>query len=211
MAPKNKTRFDSLINDALLSEHSRRKLCTAFTTAKPFPHILIENFLKDDVATLLAKEIQHARFIEKESDLFHFYQTDDLYFSKNSALKHFNSACLSWEFFSFVEAVTGVTLKGTLDMAATLYESTNYLLPHDDKLDGRKIAYIIYLSKSFTENDGGSFILYNSNRETPTTLSKKIPPMWNSLLLFEVSGISFHEVEENISNKKRYAIGGWLQ
>jgi len=95
-------------------------------------------------------------------------------------------------------------------MSGSRYDSTDFLLPHDDHLDNRKVAYILYLSKDFTKKDGGAFNLYNSSKNTPTTLAKSIPPQFNSLLLFEVSKKSFHEVSENLSKKSRYALGGWL-
>lgn len=198
------------INSNLLNEKTIYKLNNQFKSAKPFPHIQIKNFLKLKQASVLLNNIKSLDFKEKESDLFQFKQTDDLFFSKNRTIKNFNQDCLSWEFFNLIEKITSSKFKGTLDMSATLYESTDYLLPHDDELEGRKIAYILYLSKDFKQKDGGSLIIYNSKNNKPTTLVKKIRPIFNSLVLFEVSKKSFHEVEENLSNKNRYAIGGWL-
>ena len=187
------------------------KFKTQFKKAKPFPHIVIENILNKEKAKLLLTEIKKENFIEKESDLFQFKQTNDLYFSKNKELKKFNSSLLSWDFFSLIEKITSSKFKGTLDMSATLYENTDFLLPHDDEIEGRKIAYLLYLSENFTEKDGGSFILYNSKNNSPTTISKKFVPHFNSLLLFEVSKNSFHEVSEVLTSKKRFTIGGWLK
>ena len=198
------------INPLYLKAKSIKNLNKKFKKAKPFPHLVIHNFLNPKKALIILKEIKKERFIEKESDLFQFKQTNDLFFSKNKIIKEFNQAFLSWEFFNLIAKMTDSNFKGTLDMAATLYKSADYLLPHDDKLEGRKIAYVLYLSKNIKEKNGGSFVLYNSKNRRPTTMAKKIPPVFNSLLLFQVSQISFHEVEENISNKKRFAIGGWL-
>ena len=181
-----------------------------FSKGKPFPHILLPNFLKESKANLLLASLKRENFIEKESDLFNFKQTHDLYFSKNKILKQFNSDLLSWDFFKIIEKITNSQFRGILDMSGSLYESTSFLLPHGDELEGRKIAYVLYLSKNFKSSDGGAFLLYNTKNNTPTTLAKKYPPAFNSLLLFEVSKISFHEVEENLSKKSRYAIGGWL-
>ena len=95
-------------------------------------------------------------------------------------------------------------------MAGTLYESGDYLLCHDDELEGRKIAYVFYLSENFKEGDSGNFTLFDSKMGKPFRAVKKYVPLFNRLLIFEVSRKSFHEVEENLSDKKRYAIGGWL-
>ncbi len=199
------------INPQLLEKANIYKLNNKFLKNKPYKHIQIKNFLEPKVADKLLKEIKKETFKEKESDLFQFKQTDDLYFSKNSTIKQFNSKLLTWPFFSLISQITiNKKFKGVLDMSATLYEKTSFLLPHDDKIENRKIAYLLYLSKNFKEKDGGSFALYNSKNNSPTTISKLYPPEFNSLLLFEVSKNSFHEVTENISNKKRYTIGGWL-
>lgn len=206
-----KKSFLEIINPKLINRKNLIFLNKQFSSAKPYPHIFIENFLEEKFASLLLKKLKSEPFIEKESDLFNFKQTHDLHFSKSGFLKDFNSTLLSWDFFNFVSQITGKKFHGTLDMAGTLYESSSFLLCHDDKLDGRQIAYILYLAKGFTKKDGGAFALYNSKNKKPTTAAKKYLPKWNSLLLFEVSPISFHEVEENVSKKSRYAVGGWLR
>lgn len=202
--------FNELVNLEFLENRKLVKLKKEFLRAKPFPHIRIENFLKEEVANKLLNEVKKEEFKEKESDLFNFKQTDDLYFSKNKFIKNFNDDFLNWEFFSFVSQITGKKFSGTLDMSATLYESCAFLLPHDDELEGRKIAYLLYLAKGFSEKDGGAFALYNSIKGVPAKVVKRYSPKWNSLLMFEVSEKSFHEVEENLSKKDRFAIGGWL-
>ncbi len=90
-------------------------------------------------------------------------------------------------------------------MSGTLYSSANYLLPHDDGVDNRKLAFILYLSKSFSSSDGGLLKLYNGGK-----VSKSILPSFNSLVIFDISKSPVHEVSEVLSSKKRYAISGWL-
>ncbi len=199
-----------LINWCLLDEKALKKLNQRFSSAKSFKHVLIKDFLREEKVNSLLRALKTEEFIEKESDLFNFKQTSDLYFSKNEIIKNFHKTICSWSFFHLIEKITGVKLKGILDMSGTLYENCSYLLCHDDKLEGRKIAYVFYLSKNFTKKDGGDFVLFNSINNKPAAIAKKYSPLWNSLLLFEVSGNSFHEVEEILSNKKRYAIGGWF-
>ncbi len=204
-------KFNELISPRLLNEQVLKQLNARFLAAKPFQHLQIKNFLLPNIANSLLKEIKKEIFFEKESDLFSFRQTHDLHFSKSKILKNFNTSLLSWNFFNFISKLANQKFSGVLDMSATLYGSSSFLLCHDDKLDGRKIAYLIYLSKDFAKSDGGSFVLYNSKKYRPTTPAKSYLPEWNSLLIFKVSKISFHEVEENYSKKPRYAIGGWLK
>ena len=202
--------LQNYLNPIILSGKNLSSLNKQFLSAKPYPHIVIKKFLKPEIANSLLKEIQKEKFKEKQSDLFQFKQTDDLYFSKSKIVKEFHSTFLSWDFFHLVEKITSEKLQGTLDMSASLYESTDFLLPHDDEIEGRKITYLLYLSKEFTEKNGSRFLIYNTMSNSPTSIAKKIPPEFNSLVLFKISKKSFHEVEENLSSKKRYTIGGWL-
>ena len=107
--------------------------------------------------------------------------------------------------------ITGLKVGvGALDLAGSLYKSADYLLCHDDQVEDRKIAYILYLSKKFEEKDGARFILFNEKDGKPFKEDKKYIPEWNSLMIFQVSNVSFHAVEENFSDNDRFAIGGWL-
>lgn len=184
-----------------------------FHIKKPFPHIQISSFLNEAKAEQLLKEIKKIQFEEKEADLFHFKQSSDFVNIQNPLLKEFHACVNSQPFREFIATITGVPVtqaKG-IDMTASLYESTHFLLCHDDQLEGRKIAYLFYLTKDFSEKEGASFnVLAHDAENHPTKVEKRYIPEWNSFLMFEVSPVSFHEVEENYSSKKRYAIGGWL-
>jgi len=185
-----------------------RKLKKEFINAKPFPHIGIKNFLKGYKPLLAA--IESGQFYRKDSDLFSFSQTNNLFYSKNliiqSAVKLFSSQTFS----RLISAVSGIKLKaGALDVFGSLYEKTNYLLCHDDRVEDRKIAFILYLS-TLSKKDGGSLALYSNKCCHPYKKIISYPPIENSLFIFKVSKVSWHEVEEVLSDKKRYAIGGWL-
>ena len=185
-----------------------RKLKEEFIEAKPFPNLSIKNFLKDH--KLLFEAIKKEQFYKKDSDLFSFSQTNNLFYSKNpimqSAVKLFSSQTFS----SLISTISGIKLKpGALDVFGSLYEKTGYLLCHDDRVEDRKIAFILYLS-TLAEKDGGALALYSNKRNHPYQKINSYPLIENSLFIFKVSKVSWHEVEEVIADKKRYAIGGWL-
>ncbi len=182
-----------------------------FIFGKPYKHILIKDFLQEDKAKEIFGALKKEKFDHKESDLFSLNQTEDLKFSQNEVLKKFYKFFSSKEFGEWIMVISGIKLKiGEIDMAGSLYDSCDYLLCHDDRLENRKIAFVYYLNKSFNEKDGGSFVMFDSEKGKPWRVSEKYLPLWNSLLIFEVSDKSFHEVEENYSDKKRYAVGGWF-
>ncbi|MBX4211912.1 2OG-Fe(II) oxygenase [Candidatus Pacearchaeota archaeon] len=198
---------DIFVNRSVID--SKESLKKQFDISKPFRHVLVKDFLNEPRARKIVQALKKEKFEEKEADLFHLYQTKDLESTNNKVLKEVYSLFSSSEFLEIIKEITGI--KATkIDMAGSLYKDTNYLLCHDDQLSGRKIAYILYLSEDFKEREGGSLVFFNSKDKKPTSIAKKYPPLWNSLMLFEVSPISYHEVEENISNKDRYALGGWF-
>lgn len=190
---------------------SRLILNKRFSEGKPFPHIVIKDFLSEDKAEELFNALQKERFTHKESDLFSLKQTVDLDSARQEALKKFYLFAASESFAEFMQSVTGISVEaGALDLAGSLYQGGDYLLCHDDQVEDRKIAYILYLSKDFTSKDGGKFILFNHKNGKPFQEVESHVPLWNHLMIFEVSNVSFHAVEENCSKKDRYAIGGWL-
>lgn len=146
------------------------------------------------------------KFYQKEADLFSFFQTNDIISSKNKILLEFREFLASGEFIHYMESLTGLKLgRGKVDLAGSLYKNTNYLLCHDDELEGRSIAFLLYLS-TLDGKDGGSLNLMDRKPR----IAKKLIPKFNTFTFFQVSKISFHEVGEVIADKQRIALGGWL-
>lgn len=203
--------LSSWISSPYLDAAFADTLRASFSRGKPYPHLVLKDFLIPQKADLLLKALKDEEFMHKDSDLFSLSQTVDLSDSSSEILKSFYLFARSKEFAIFMQGLTGLTVKpSALDLAGSLYEPGDYLLCHDDQVEDRKIAYVLYLSKNFTDKDGARFVLFNNSKGKPTTVAEQYIPEWNSLMLFEVSPLSFHMVEENCSSKNRYAIGGWL-
>lgn len=211
---KNQDKKGNLLQEWLdekyLKTGNTKKLIVMFSRNKPFPFLELNDFLKAEKAAGVLKALSGEKFHEKESDLFKFMQTDDLNNTSSRELQEFRDFLYSKEFVGYMDQLTGFRLKtDAIDLAGTLYQDTDYLLCHDDRLEGRKIAYLFYLS-DMEEKDGGSLNLFASKSEVPVKIGKKIIPRFNTFAFFEVSPISFHEVEEVIAQKQRIAIGGWF-
>lgn len=176
----------------------------------PFSHIEIENFFLDKKIAVLLKALKQEEFLEKESDLFKFMQSHDFATTKNKILQELRAFLSSKEFILYLERITGLKLKeGSIDISASLYQNTDYLLPHDDKLENRKIAFMLYLS-TLQSKDGGKLILYKTKGSIPKQEETAIIPKTNSFVFFKVTEKSFHEVEEILTNTQRITIGGWF-
>ncbi len=170
---------------------------------KPFLHFEIENFLEEEFAVNLLKALAKEKYFRKESDLFSFWQTNDLITSKNKIIQKFRSLLLAKDFITQLEKATKIKIKkNTIDLSSSLYQNTDHLLCHDDQLENRKIAFIFYLT-TLKKGEGGSLILHGKK-------TKKIVPKFNKIVLFQVSKKSLHEVEEVLVDKQRISIGGWF-
>lgn len=99
-------------------------------------------------------------------------------------------------------------------LSAAIYEATDRLLCHDDELEGRRIAFILYLvPEDWNEQDAGHLDLFNVDPDTaqPCSIAKSLLPKWNTFNFFEVSEKSYHQVREVLSkDKKRVSISGWF-
>jgi len=199
-------------NIARLEKFDVELLSENFREARPFSHIVIDNFLEENFFERLRKAVGKLEFEEKFSDLFFFSQTKDLDSMENEVIKEFYEFISSRKFLEFTENITLLGNFSFVDMAATLYARGNYLLPHDDTVENRKLAYMLYL-EDFKAGEGAELALYDSLERSPVDIKKTIFPKRNRLVIFEVGNkdvVSFHEVIEVIKDKKRFTIGGWI-
>jgi Rps23 Pro-64 3,4-dihydroxylase Tpa1-like proline 4-hydroxylase len=112
------------------------------------------------------------------------------------------------------------------DMFSAVYSDTCRLLCHDDELEGRRIAYIIYLTPEWKSEWGGHLDLFNHEKipskndfsYLPTNIEKAYAPKYAQFAFFEVSERSFHQVREVFrtiegtegeGDGQRLSISGW--
>eukprot|EP00933_Yihiella_yeosuensis_P042702 TRINITY_DN37355_c0_g1_i1.p1 TRINITY_DN37355_c0_g1~~TRINITY_DN37355_c0_g1_i1.p1 ORF type:complete len:331 (+),score=93.32 TRINITY_DN37355_c0_g1_i1:88-1080(+) len=74
----------------------------------------------------------------------------------------------------------------------------------DDNIYSRTVAAIWYLTKDWSEQDGGCLIDLQAKKDSP---DRKLVPIYNSLVVFEVP--HWHAVSAVISKRQRYSIFGW--
>ncbi|XP_047218342.1 prolyl 3-hydroxylase OGFOD1 [Girardinichthys multiradiatus] len=178
----------------------------------PFPHCIIKNFLScQTFVENLQRELLELSFNEKSNDLYKFKQSDDLKKRKEPHIAAMRAA-LFGRFRSWLGDVLGVELEPTVDISCAKYEYTDVLLCHDDELEGRRVAFILYLVPPWQSSDGGTLDLYSTDSNfQPESIAKSLVPSWNTLVLFEVSPVSFHQVSEVLSQDKcRLSLSGWF-
>ncbi|EHB10579.1 2-oxoglutarate and iron-dependent oxygenase domain-containing protein 1 [Heterocephalus glaber] len=178
----------------------------------PFLHCVIPNFIhSQDFMEGLHKELLNLDFHEKYNDLYKFQQSDDL---KKRREPHISALrkLLFEDFRTWLSDISDIDLEPTIDMSCAKYEFTDALLCHDDELEGRRIAFILYLVPPWDRSLGGTLDLYSIDEHfQPKQIVKSLVPSWNKLVFFEVSPVSFHQVSEVLSEEKsRISISGWF-
>jgi len=191
------------------SEEKIKRYQAAFSSNKPFPYLELANFIKPEKIIALLQALNEQEFSPKQADLFQFLQTSDLLYSDDPVLKEFIALFSSPELIALMHDVTNLKLNGKIDLFASIYQDTDFLLPHDDQLPGRKIAFMLYLN-DLDEKDGGALAFYETKNKTPTKISKRIIPKAGTLVFFEVSPLSFHTVEEVVIDTQRITLSGWF-
>ncbi|XP_070616600.1 prolyl 3-hydroxylase OGFOD1 [Erythrolamprus reginae] len=178
----------------------------------PFPHCVIPGFIpNEDFLEDLQRELLSLDFHQKCNDLYKFKQSDDLKKRGGPRVAALRKILFE-EFRSWLSDVIQVDLEPTIDLSCAKYEYTDTLLCHDDELEGRRIAFILYLVPPWHKDDGGTLDLFGTDDHfQPSQIVKSLVPSWNSLAFFEVSPVSFHQVSEVVSKEKcRLSVSGWF-
>ncbi|KAK1798247.1 hypothetical protein P4O66_006644 [Electrophorus voltai] len=179
---------------------------------EPFPHCKISNFIHNEsFAEGLKNELLQVNFNGKSNDLYKFQQSDDLKTRNDHHISEMRSLIFV-QFRSWLSEVLEVDFEPTIDLSCAKYERTDVLLCHDDELEGRRVAFILYLVPTWDVCDGGTLDLYSTDEHyQPVSVVKSLLPCWNTLMFFEVSPVSFHQVSEVLAEGKcRLSISGWF-
>ena len=200
-----------MLSKKYLDENNLKKIQKKFTKAKPYCFVNINNFFNEKFLQNLSKEVLKEKYYLEENDLYKFYRTFDLSNSKNKKIIDFKNYLLTEDFREVIFKMTNIKVqKDTLDLHSLKLTKTNYLLCHDDDIQKRKLAFIIYLN-DMESKDGGEFEVIETQNKTPKKIVKKILPKFNSFNIFRVEkDKSFHSISEVLTNKKRLSISGWF-
>lgn len=205
-----------------------------------YPVGVIKNFLMEQFFTELESALKFflsetTLYTPKITDLFSFRQTADLISMMGkmkevddsilnrsfSLLERASSIFSSDEFISTIEDITKTTLSRTrIDFSSQCYGEGDYLLAHDDRLDSRRVAFVLYFvdsSWSRDGDDGGSLEFVTTDHDGLSSsstenhsLRQQYIPQRNEIAFFKVSTSSFHHVKEILSKKYRISLAGWL-
>lgn len=205
-------------------EDSTKKQLTeeiaVFRTALPFNHLIIDNFLREEIAIQLSSEFPaydakewyiYSNPIEEKRAINNWNAYPPLTYQ---VLSFFNSS----EFIRFMSDLVGNALftdNGLHGGGWHMHGIGGNLNPHVDysihpklKLQ-RKLNLILYLSREIQQEHGGHLGLWASDPATGkiSVLSKEIFPKFNRAVIFDTTQNSWHgmsrpmQVPDNIFRK----------
>lgn len=189
---------------------------SASITTSVFPLALWPHFLDPKTCHDLQQELAQMNFSLRSSDLYEFHQTKDLkqlHPSTNPLIAQLCNELYSEQFLKVMERITGRRLGTHVDISGQRYQRGDFLLCHDDRLEKRRIALILYLIEKDSDLQGGRLFALRSDEEGRPVLNDPqiVTPQWNTLAFFEVSRSSFHQVEQIYSEQvPRYSVTCWF-
>ena len=192
--------FKSPLQPAYLEELAQ-KYHREYSKGKPFPHIVIDNFLPESLLERVLGEFPDSRKIDwKKFDSSaekKLASTSELQMGENtrSLLYQLNSST----FISFLEKLTSIDgiIPDPHFEGGGLHqiERGGYLKIHADfnrhqrmRLD-RRLNLLIYLNKDWQEEYGGHFEMWDTEM---IKCEKKILPIFNRCVIFSTTDFSFH-------------------
>jgi Rps23 Pro-64 3,4-dihydroxylase Tpa1-like proline 4-hydroxylase len=178
----------------------------SYLNENPFPHVVIDNFLKESVYQDLMVEIDE---ISKKTDSFfvnNAYGVVDEHDSQKGKrqidgtkqmlpkMKEVIMFLNSKYFLSLVKEISGFkTLESTPDYSNSGYHQTSrggfldvhhdFNLSHHDNGLYRQINFLMYLNKDWDSSWGGDLELWNKDMSGP---NKIIPPIGNRVVMFNI-------------------------
>ena len=189
----------------------------------PFPHIVLDNFINENILSEVANEfpsLDKALKVDYENNIFKKKawnnvdefpkKTRDLFFFLNSG-----------SFVIWLNKVTGIkeTLIPDPDFfGGGLHEcfKGGFLKVHIDyhkhyknHLD-RRLNALIYLNKDWKDEYGGHLQLFDKNNLSKP--AQKILPIFNRLVIFSTTDVSYHGHPDPLNcpiNKSRKSIATW--
>jgi len=179
-----------------------------YINAEPYPHIVLDDFLPDELAELCvhqfpARPASNAEYATKQENKKLEFKPEILPPSLRALFYSFNSA----PFIGFVENLTGI--KGLIPdpyfSGAGFHEVANggHLNIHADfnhhslmNLE-RRVNVLIYLNRDWKEEYGGCFEIWN---QSMTECRARVVPAFNRCVIFNTSSTSFHGNPEPVNH-----------
>lgn len=185
-------------------------LARAWQEAVPFPHLVFDDFVRDEGLSELLAIVEEEAVEHYQADIYAFDATAPE--SKTEALRALRET-FAQTLAGPLSRITSQTVRRA-DMRAYAYRPGHFLLPHSDHQlgVGRALAYAYYLPTPDMPT-GGELELYrctiDGGEVVATESARLVEPRPNRLVVFGVNDVSLHQVREVLSGL-RVSLSGWF-
>ena len=208
----------SAVSPNYLDADTRARLRREFAQGKPYKHLVLDNFLRPEIAENL-----YANF-PKPTELRKHYKGLNEHKSEGSSFESYHGDFMkvlqtisSQSFIDWMEEVTNIDeLSIPADhRGAGVHQGRNgsFLDVHVDFSVHptlhlhRRLNLLIYLNKDWQDSYGGALELWNADM---TSLDKTVLPTFNRAVIFETTDTSWHgydkiTVPEDVTRKSIYS------
>ena len=188
------------VNPEHLSEDSKKAFSVSFTDAKPYKHLVIDGFLKTDIAQKIYDNFPAYEIFNKKYDGLNERKAEGSNFEDfDPMFSELKKEISSQEFCDWIESVTGVQKSFVTDdaMGAGLHQGKNgsfldihidYSMHHIQHVY-RRLNLLIFFNPNWKDEWNGHTELWNENM---TVCDKKVRPDFNRCVIFETTGNSYH-------------------
>ncbi|MEE3715559.1 2OG-Fe(II) oxygenase [Tumidithrix elongata RA019] len=173
-------------------------LAHKFQNATPFPHIVIDNFLHEDLAERLLSDFPDISLMHKSHHYLFTQKYELSFWAKASDLfSQLHQDLLSEEFRLFISQVAGKNVFMDFDFCGELHQGRDgsYLDMHVDfnlhpKKDNwvHELTLLIYLNKNWQDQYGGQLLLQHQDQSKVY----EIAPIFNRCTIICSDETTFH-------------------
>jgi hypothetical protein len=197
------TEIDGVLNDASRLNASIESLWSNYRSAKPFPHLVLDNLFSEDLLECVVHEMfppSEAKWVRHDDDHLQQFNSRsplDLGRAGSQLVAFLHSA----GFLYFLSEVTGIW---ELLPDPYLQGAGYHRIPRGGKFDvhvDRNIAYstglvrrlslLIYLNKDWKHEYGGQLELWSKDGNRQEVV---IQPTFNRTVIFEINDENYHGV-----------------
>jgi 2OG-Fe(II) oxygenase superfamily len=195
---------------------------------------IVSSFLIDDVAALLHEFLAHEAEYVRSFGLYSIQQgvpkaewlraaERDRFYRMgviSGVARRFRLSRNVWTYLKFLraladrrfialfEAYSGLAL-GPVHVTAHSMTEGDFLLPHTDATEARRLTFVLFLTPQWTADSGGVLKL-----TAPDGHVSDVVPDYNSLIFFDVGARTEHAVsriEPSAGALARVTISGWIE
>lgn len=178
-----------------------KNLSSAYKIAQPYPYIVLDNFLPEELAQTL-----HDQFLSPESSLWHkFHNSKEIKYACDGVEELQNESqdiineLLDEPFLEYLSALTG---QDKLSADPYFMGGGLHYIPQGGKLGihtdfnfhphlkkTRKLNFLLYLNKEWKDEYGGHLEIWDRDMKT---CAARVRPVFNRAVIFTIDDTSWH-------------------